>query len=298
MVCSCLQSKKREKLKGMKLTKPDIFHYLNYRNYLGDFYQENKERDPSFSYRYLAQRMKASSPNYLKLIIDGDRRLTETYLEPLVQVLELSEAEKTYLRLLVEFDDLEDLQKKDELLEKLRALKPGSQVHELSDQEMNVLEDWSALPLIELITHDLFTGPLDEKIDLMAEKMQMTPSDIRRLLKRLVKAGFLEQDAKHQWKKTHRNQNTKDEIANYYVQRYHVLNLQQAATKVFQQKLSEREYSSRTFRATEETIQELKKKIKAFNSEIIELLDAPRLEGEDVYQLNFQLFRLTKSSKE
>ena len=55
---------------------PEVFEYLDYRKYLRDFYASRKRGGRGFSYRAFSRRAQLQSPNYLKLVIEGQRNLT------------------------------------------------------------------------------------------------------------------------------------------------------------------------------------------------------------------------------
>src|SRR3569832_712791 len=57
--------------------EPDVLQYSNYRTYLADYYEFKKAQSPIFSHRYFALKAGLSSPNYLKLVMDGKRNLTK-----------------------------------------------------------------------------------------------------------------------------------------------------------------------------------------------------------------------------
>ena len=61
-------------------TEPDVLHYSNYRTFLQDYYEFKKAEQPVFSHRYFAQKAGITSPNYLKLVMDGKRNLTKKTL--------------------------------------------------------------------------------------------------------------------------------------------------------------------------------------------------------------------------
>jgi hypothetical protein len=54
----------------------DVFAYLDYRAFLRDYYRARKAAGRGFSYRSFSRRAELRSPNYLKLVIDGDRNLS------------------------------------------------------------------------------------------------------------------------------------------------------------------------------------------------------------------------------
>src|SRR6185436_18708226 len=79
---------------------PNIFAYLNYRDFLRDFYQEQKAKNPVFSYQYFANRAGFKSKSFLKLVIDGRKNLTGSSLEKMAQAMKLSPKAFSY------FEDL------------------------------------------------------------------------------------------------------------------------------------------------------------------------------------------------
>src|SRR5688572_3603188 len=54
----------------------DVFAYLDFRAYLRDYYDARKASSRAFSYRSFSRRAGLTSPNYLKLVIDGSRNLS------------------------------------------------------------------------------------------------------------------------------------------------------------------------------------------------------------------------------
>lgn len=53
----------------------NVFAFSNYREFLKDRYQQLKVVDPNFSHRTFSRDAGLGSPNYLKLVMDGDRDL-------------------------------------------------------------------------------------------------------------------------------------------------------------------------------------------------------------------------------
>ncbi len=78
-----------------------IYSFKNYRDYLLHYYEASKEQVSSFSYRSFAAKAKLSSPNYLKLVINGDRNLTSENTFKLCRALELTLDESQYFEALV-----------------------------------------------------------------------------------------------------------------------------------------------------------------------------------------------------
>ena len=54
---------------------PNIFNFMNYRDYLRAFYFEKKGSDKGFSYQVMAESAGFSSKSFIKLVIDEKRTL-------------------------------------------------------------------------------------------------------------------------------------------------------------------------------------------------------------------------------
>jgi len=50
-----------------------IFQYLNYREYLADWFQEKKKLNKSFSYKVLANKAGFKSKSFFPQVVDGSR---------------------------------------------------------------------------------------------------------------------------------------------------------------------------------------------------------------------------------
>src|SRR4051812_47888769 len=108
----------------MQLVKPSIYEFVDYRKFLQTYYLENKRRNPAFSLRFFGQRAGLKSYNYLKLVIEGKRRLTPTFLDPFSRALNLDSMERRYLEQMVQFVEEPEYTTKATQLDKLLKLRP------------------------------------------------------------------------------------------------------------------------------------------------------------------------------
>ncbi|NLE02187.1 MAG: TIGR02147 family protein [Fibrobacter sp.] len=77
----------------------NIFNYIDYREFLEDFYHEQKARNKAFSFQFFANKAGFKSKSFIKLVIDGKKNLTEESMEKLNNVLKLSEKSFSILRI-------------------------------------------------------------------------------------------------------------------------------------------------------------------------------------------------------
>ncbi len=75
---------------------PQILEYGDYREYLRSYYTYKKREGRGFSFRYFSRRVGLRSPNYLKLVMDGQRNLTAEMAERFTKALDLAGDEATY----------------------------------------------------------------------------------------------------------------------------------------------------------------------------------------------------------
>src|ERR1700721_1624232 len=73
-----------------------VFNYSDYREYLKDFYQLKKSKAGTYSFAVFSLRAGIKSPNYLKLVMDGERNLTPENTLAFARGLGLSEQETLY----------------------------------------------------------------------------------------------------------------------------------------------------------------------------------------------------------
>ena len=74
-------------IKMSTLLKVEVNSYLNYRDFLKDFFSAKKKSSPHFSHRSFMFSAGLNSPSHLKMIIDGKRNLTNKSLPKYVKAL-------------------------------------------------------------------------------------------------------------------------------------------------------------------------------------------------------------------
>jgi hypothetical protein len=78
-----------------------------------------REEEERLSYRSFARDAGLGAPNYLKLVIDGKRNLSETMAQRFAKACRLNEEASEYFRILVAFNQASDDQTRNELHDRL-----------------------------------------------------------------------------------------------------------------------------------------------------------------------------------
>ena len=105
-------------------SKLNIYSYEDFRAYLKDLVQELKDLKPDLTMRKIADLAGFGSPSYLKMIIDGKRKLSEESFLSLCEVFTIKDKEKTFLHTLVNFNQCKDPDSKKDYLKLLNDLRP------------------------------------------------------------------------------------------------------------------------------------------------------------------------------
>jgi uncharacterized protein (TIGR02147 family) len=105
----------------MKILKPDIYAYADYREYLKDLYAFLKKENRRFSHRYIASKVQATSAGWFSDVISGRINLTSNYVSRLATVFKLTNSETEYFRALVSCNQTKNLEEKNRYLELLMA---------------------------------------------------------------------------------------------------------------------------------------------------------------------------------
>ena len=95
-----------------------IIEYNDYRLYMRDFYEERK-RTSYFTWREFASLAGFVSPTYLKLVCDGNTRLSKPGIAKVARAMGLEGFDYTYFGLLVKFGNAKSATEKEEALREL-----------------------------------------------------------------------------------------------------------------------------------------------------------------------------------
>ena len=101
--------------------RPSVYDYTDYRAYLRDYYVAEKARRPAFSYRYFARRAGHTSPNFLKLVIEGKRNLGPASDTAFARALELDAEEAGFFAELVAYGQAKNDEAKNRHLSRIMA---------------------------------------------------------------------------------------------------------------------------------------------------------------------------------
>ncbi|MBF0492120.1 MAG: TIGR02147 family protein [Deltaproteobacteria bacterium] len=268
-----------------------VFQYLDYREFLKERFAYLKKHKRNVTHRALSTKAGFTSPNFLKLVMDGKRNLTEDSLCKVCKAFDLNEKECAFFKALVNFNQAKDFQSKEEAYQKLRQTRQDLPLQHLDHAQMEYLEAWHHVALREMVElKDFKEDPfwIQEKLG-----KEIKISDIKKSLALLETLGLLERNAEGKLRAKQRAISTGNEVASLAAFRFHQGMIEKAKEALQKTSAEERDISSLTLALSEEKFLEVKKRLQDFRKEILSLVQDEQA-ASTVYQLNFQLFNLTE----
>ncbi|MBN1983102.1 MAG: TIGR02147 family protein [Chitinivibrionales bacterium] len=138
-----------------------IYEYLDYRQYLQDFYEEQKQKRPLyFSYRYLSRRIRIDS-SYLAKVMAQKKHLSVMAGTKICSYLKLSDTEAHYFTLLMYYARAKNEKDRSYFFERLSASRQD-RVEDFNLEKQQLLSQWYPIVLWELLHYKKVTDDPDE----------------------------------------------------------------------------------------------------------------------------------------
>lgn len=271
---------------------PDLFKYLDHRRYLKDYYREQKEkRGSTFSFRTFARAAGLSSPNFLKLVMDGKRNLGPDGIERFGKALKLNKEETAYFENLVHFNQASTDDERNEWYKRLSTSKKYREIREIEKDYFVYFSHWYYAAVRELVLLPDFK----EDPDWIARHLfpPITVREAKTAVELLLKMGFVKRDKSGRLVQVERNITTAREVQSLAISNFHRQMILRASESIERTPPEKRDVSSLTLALSKEKFTEAKRRIQEFRRELNVLLSEEG-KSEAVYQVNFQIFNLSE----
>jgi uncharacterized protein (TIGR02147 family) len=271
---------------------PNIFEYDDYRKYLRDWYAYSKERLKAFSFRYFSRQAGFQSPNFLKLVMEGQRNLSGESIDRFVKVMKLDRAQSAYFRHLVLMNQAASFEEKSFYAEQLLSVRPKGPLKILAQAQYSYLSNWYNVPIREMVALRDFR----EDPEWIASRLSpsIKPAEAKKALEELQLLGLLKRDPDGRLVEAEGQVGFGDEIRLATVVQFHRSMMSRASEALDRVRPEEREVSGVTLAIGRDKVAQVKSLIQKFRKELL-ALGAEVGDAETVYQANFQFFPLTKA---
>ncbi len=270
----------------------NTYMFLETSKLLSEKFNEKKINNASFSIRAWASQMGLSSHGGLQQILAGKRTVPKKYIPGIIKSLDFTTGEAMYFETLIDFEKAKTPEEKDIYYKRLNHLRPNR-------EEVKVVEienfKYFQNPLHSIVRTMLERKDFENNPEWIRKKMRIktTKREIEEVIERLVTLGLITEE-KGELKKVHKHIKNKIDVPSKAVEEYHKKMSLMASEEIKNQDINQREYNSFCMNMEKEKIKDAKKKIRNFVDEFISEFEAPNKKSNETYQLNVQLFSLTK----
>jgi uncharacterized protein (TIGR02147 family) len=274
--------------------KPDIFRYNNHRAYLKDMYDFLKKSNKGFSYRVFARMAGIKSYNYLKLVIDGKRNLTQKMIQAFSKAFKLTRSEEEFLTNLALFNQSRDSSSKNEYFGRISKAKRFREIKELEADQYEYFSKWYFSAIRELISLPDFKEDSDWIVARL--RGEVTVSQVDAAIECLLRLKLIERTSAGRLKPSSGNIASAPEVQSLALFSFHEQMIHLGLNALHQQEADLRDISSITLALSKDEIKAIKKMILQFRRKTLSHFETQRPKGCQVFQLNFQLFPLSEGS--
>ena len=268
----------------------NVYNFTDYRQFLKDRYHQLKECDPTFSFRVFSREAGFGSPNYLKLVMDGKRNLSEDAIAKFAKGIRLDRHESEYFRYLVLHNQAGNAQDQRVYEAKLSYLHELFKVKDVIPELYDFYHDWYHSTIYEMIKK----GGVKNDPAWIGQQLVPTISaeQATESIELLKKLAFIEVTATGTIEATERTETIEPGVAQKIYQEQMA---ELAAQSVYTQ-TDGPGFESVTVSLPADKVAELKERIQHLVRDLREA--STRNPGDAIYQVNMQLFALTEKKEE
>jgi len=286
------------------LPAPHVSDYMDYRHYLGAFFDYKRKLTASdirpYNYAAFSAGANIKSPNYLKMIIEGRRNLSDEMVLKFAKALGLNKEATDDFELLVAYGQAADSADRNVFLKKLSEhrvqvkLKSG----EIDKKTWDKIPNWAAWVIYAMVDQE------GVKFDVKALKEVLrgkaSEDEIDQALQSLFNSGELVKDPETgEVKKAHTLIDSAEDVPVALVRKLQAQLMYLGLESLYQDAATEREFGTLTLSLTKQEFEEIKFKLRQMRKQINKDNSIARTstKGEKVYQLNIQLFPVTNATR-
>jgi uncharacterized protein (TIGR02147 family) len=249
----------------------NIYSYNNYREYLKDFYSFKKEQRSGFTYARFSVDAGLGSPNYFKLIADGDKNLTSANIIKFTSALELSEIESDYFEALVNFNQAKDALEKEYYQKRIERIK-NSMSNEAMNQkkleefEFESISNWTYHAVMILTNLSDFR----ESPKWISKKLYglVSEEEAANIISRLMTLGLLKYDDNGRLTQSFKQLKTSPELKKIGARIFYEGMFKRVIESFSLNSAAERELGAYMVGISEDQLPEIRRRVREFLSEL------------------------------
>jgi uncharacterized protein (TIGR02147 family) len=277
-----------------------IFDYTDYRDYLDDYYKDQKSRNAYFSYRYFAGKANISSIGLYKDVVKGKQSLSRRAISKFSEAMGHSKREAEYFEAMVFFTDAATVEERKLYFERMMACHE-SRARIIDASRYEYYSRWYYCAVRALLSFYPFDG-----VDFASLAKKLSPpiktEQAKKAIDVLNRLGMITKNEKGCYEPCDQIITTGVLRNDRQVQALSIINFQRNILSLAAEaydRYSERQMdmSTITLGISKETRRLIKEETAAFRKKVLSLAENDK-HPECVYQLCCQLYPLTDPGKD
>jgi uncharacterized protein (TIGR02147 family) len=273
----------------------NVFEYLEYRQLLKDLYEQQKQIQPAFSYRYIGQKVGFSSAGFFTNILKGKRNISRNIIFKFAELFKFNKKETEYFEMLVLYDQSDQHNQKKYYFEKVLAMRK-SKVHELYAEQYEYFDKWYNVAVRELLNYFPFRGDYIQLAKMVTP--QITPAEAKKSVELLLKLGLIQENEDHTFRVTDKTVTSYPHVPFVAIHNFQLATMDLAKDAIDRFPKDKRSISTLTLSLSPESYKEIEEKLAIFRRDVLDLVKNDRNRIDRVYQFNFQIYPLSEARDE
>lgn len=278
----------------MKNSKVVLKDYLDFRTYLKDYINFKNAHGEQLTNRSFASAIGISSSSWLTTILNGKKGITDKTVDAISDFFKHNEWERTYFRILVNFNQAKTVEHRNEFFTQLKQLllkKGYLAIRVLDNDQYEYYSKWyysAVRSIIGMI-------PVGDDYERLARYVSpsITAAQAKKSIKLLLKLELIQKQENGNYSLTNSAIST-----GYNVKSLAVANFQRETMKLGIEAIdrydsSIRDISSMSIGISEAGFKKISTMIAEFRKAIAEVANTDN-DADRVYQVNFQVFPLSR----
>ena len=266
----------------------DLFVHQNYREYLREYYNEQKARKKNFSYRSFSEKAGIAAPSFLFHVIEGKRNLTKHSAIKVSQAIGHNRSEAEFFENLVFFNQSKTIAEKTVYYSKLVEQRRPIDIATVPKDRYEYYSRWYHSVIREVVTFFDFKDDYDKLGAFLVPPIKGT--EAKRSIRLLERLGFIERDAEGLYHQTQNLLHVRvGTEAQFIIQKFQMEMLQTALKAYDAVPVPKRFSSSTTFSISEDTFNLYKMRLRELQLQLMEMARIDENPGT-AYQLTVNLY--------
>ncbi|MBN1130441.1 MAG: TIGR02147 family protein [Chitinispirillaceae bacterium] len=271
----------------------DVFEHQNYREYLREYYNEQKALKKSFSYRSFSEKAGIAAPSFLFHVIEGKRNLTKATVLKISQAIGHNRDEEEFFENLVFFNQASTISEKTSYYSRLVEIRRPIDIAIIPKDRYEYYSTWYHSVIREVVIFFDFKDDFDRLAAFLVPPIR--GSEAKRSIMLLERLGFIERDSQGLYHQTQNLINVKAGATDAFAIEKFQMEMLHVALKAYDTvPVRNRMTTSTTFSISPETFELFKLRLRDMQHQLMEIARIDE-KPATAYQLTINFFPVSRS---